>query len=91
MVERSAEEADKELASYILLGVTTGLSYTTLRTKHNIPCCKDIYYGLHRNFFLDSEQETKLKTKREIYILFYEERGYNYGLRGIIGLCKKCV
>lgn len=51
MVERSAEEADKDIARYILLGVTTGLSYTTLRTKHNIPCCKDVYYGLYRKFF----------------------------------------
>lgn len=50
-VENAAQEADPSLALYILLGVTQGCSYTNLRTRFNIPCCRDVYYGLYRKFF----------------------------------------
>ena len=51
LVEKAAEETDKELAAYILVGVTEGLSYDHLRARMDIPCCKDVYYRLYRKFF----------------------------------------
>lgn len=51
MVEKTAEETDESLANYILKGVTEGLSYDTLKTKMNIPCCKDVYYNNIRKFY----------------------------------------
>lgn len=56
-VERCAECTDDVLYSYILRGVTEGLSYDCLRTKYGIPCCKNEYYKLYHKFFwlLDKE------------------------------------
>lgn len=51
MIEQAAEEADKELAPYIILGVTEGLSYDNLYTYHQIPCCRDVYYDRYRKYF----------------------------------------
>ena len=51
LVENAAEETDKELSAYILVGVTEGLSYDHLRARMDIPCCKDVYYRLYRKFF----------------------------------------
>ena len=51
MVERVATETDEELSSYILKGVTEGVSYDHMRARLNIPCCKDTYYDLYRRFF----------------------------------------
>lgn len=51
MVERAAEEADSELSSYILIGVTEGKSYEFLSGKLNIPCSRDTYYDRYRRFF----------------------------------------
>ena len=51
MVEKAAERADKDLASYILKAVTEGLSYTYLKSKLEIPCGKDMYYDRYRKFF----------------------------------------
>lgn len=59
MVERAANKTDEVLGSYILRSVTEGLSYETLRSKHSIPCSRDIYYDLYRKFFwlLDKERD----------------------------------
>lgn len=51
MLERCAEQADPELASYILKAVTEELSYNYLKTKLDIPCSKDTYYDRYRKFF----------------------------------------
>ena len=51
LVERIAMEADDFLYSYILKAVTEGLSYTNLKTVHNIPCGRDMYYDRYRKFF----------------------------------------
>ena len=51
MIEKAALETDSELARYLLIGVTEGLSYDILRAKHNIPCCRNTYYELYRKFF----------------------------------------
>lgn len=51
LVEQSALEADSSIYVYILLAVTTGLSYDTLQTTHQIPCCREYYYIRYRRFF----------------------------------------
>lgn len=51
LVEEAARESDPALAPYILKGVTEGMSYDHLRSKHNIPCGKDMYYNRYRRFF----------------------------------------
>lgn len=51
MIEKAAEESSIELSKYILLGITKGLSYTSLSTKYGIPCCRDVYYEAYRRFF----------------------------------------
>ena len=59
MIESIAEEADPDLANYILKGVTEGLSFDYLKTRLEIPCCKDTYYDRYRRFFwlLSKERE----------------------------------
>lgn len=51
MIEKTAEESNEELTKYILLGVTKGIPYTSLTTKYDIPCCRDVYYEAYRRFF----------------------------------------
>lgn len=51
MIERVAKETDELLSSYILKGVTKGVSYDYLKARLDVPCCKDIYYDLYRRFF----------------------------------------
>lgn len=51
LVEKAAEETDRELGDYILKAVTQGISYDLLRARANVPCCKDVYYELYRRFF----------------------------------------
>lgn len=51
MIERAAEQADPELANYILRGVTEELSYNCLKSRLDIPCSKDTYYDRYRRFF----------------------------------------
>ena len=51
MVEQAAINADPELASYILKGVTEGASYTYLKSRLEIPCSRDTYYDRYRRFF----------------------------------------
>lgn len=59
MVERVAREAERDLASYILLAVTKGLTYPQLSTCMDIPCGKDMFYDRRRKFFwlLDKERQ----------------------------------
>lgn len=51
MIENSAYEASKDLAPYIIKGVTDGLSYDIIKVKIGIPCSKDVYYDAYRRFF----------------------------------------
>lgn len=51
LIERAAEEADPDLASYILKAVTEGLSFTNLKSRLGIPCSRDMYYDRYRRFF----------------------------------------
>lgn len=51
MVEQCCVEADDELQSYLLLGVTEGLTYDMMKLKYDIPCSRDTYYDRYRKFF----------------------------------------
>ena len=51
LVRNTAAAAGDDLCPYILKGITEGLTYSILRVKMQIPCCKDIYYELYRKFF----------------------------------------
>jgi hypothetical protein len=51
LIESVASEVDPVLGWYILKAVTEDLSYVTLDTKFYIPCGKDLYYKLYRQFF----------------------------------------
>lgn len=51
MIEQTAIATDAELSSYILKAVTEEISYDYLKTRLEIPCCKDVYYELYRRFF----------------------------------------
>lgn len=51
LIEQIAREADNNLHSYILKGVTEGLSYAHLKHRLDIPCSKDTYYDRYRRFF----------------------------------------
>lgn len=51
LIEQTAIAADAEIASYILAGVTEGLSYIHLKNKLYLPCGKDMYYDRYRRFF----------------------------------------
>ena len=59
MVSKSAKKTDKTLVDYIFKAVTEGYSYTYLKAKLDIPCCRDVYYELYRKFFwlLDKERQ----------------------------------
>lgn len=51
IVEQASKETDDMLGKYILIAVTEGYSYETLRARYDIPCCRDTYYNLYRKFF----------------------------------------
>lgn len=51
MVERTALKTDPELANFILKAVTEELSYDHMKSRLDIPCCKDTYYNRYRKFF----------------------------------------
>lgn len=51
IIEQAAMDADESLYSFLLKGVTEGLSYTYLKTRLDIPCGRDMYYDRYRKFF----------------------------------------
>ena len=58
IIEQAAIKSDAEIADYILLAVTNGVSWEFLKTKQDIPCCRETYYDRYRKFFwcLDKER-----------------------------------
>lgn len=51
IVEQTAKNTDIDLYTYIIIAVTEGVSYNYLKTKLDIPCCREVYYELYRKFF----------------------------------------
>lgn len=50
LVEDTAQEAGKEIAVYLLRGVTLGTSFDDLKGQ-GLPCEKDMYYNRRRRFY----------------------------------------
>lgn len=44
LIEACCKDSDKELWHFLLLGVSEGYSYETLRSRFHIPCGKDYYF-----------------------------------------------
>ena len=59
LLERTAENAAPEIAKYLVTGVTSGVSYDFLKSRLDIPCCKETYYDLYRRFFWLLDRERK--------------------------------
>lgn len=59
LVEQTVHDTAPDLYNYILEGVTSGASYTSLSTLGRIPCSRDTYYILLRKFYwlLDQRRE----------------------------------
>lgn len=53
MITETAEKVDKIMAPYLVRGVTQGESYDAMRTRIGVPCCRDTYYELYRQFFYE--------------------------------------
>lgn len=51
LVKKAAIETDFDLAEYILIAVTEGLSYEKLKARFEIPCGREMYYNRYRKFF----------------------------------------
>lgn len=51
LIERICKETAHELWIYILRSVTENLTYDKLRASYGIPCCREYYYKLYRQFF----------------------------------------
>lgn len=49
--ERVAKQTDPVIGPYILKAIIDGSSYDILKARHNVPCCKDIWYDLYHKFF----------------------------------------
>ena len=50
LIEDAAKNTDRELAPYILKGVTDGCGFEKLEAE-GIPCGRDMYYDRYRKFF----------------------------------------
>ena len=59
MVKDAAKEATDDMWMYIVLAVTSGLSYDKLAAYVEIPCCRDTFYEYYRKFFyfLDKKRD----------------------------------
>lgn len=44
---------------HFVTGVTSGVSYDFLKSRLDIPCCKETYYDLYRRFFWLLDRERK--------------------------------
>lgn len=53
MITETAEKVDKIIAPYLVRGVTRGESYDAMRMRCGVPCCRDTYYELYRQFFYE--------------------------------------
>jgi hypothetical protein len=51
MVEDTAKAVDPKISKYILHGIANDLSYDAMNACENIPCSRDEYYKLYREFF----------------------------------------
>ena len=65
-VENLVKVAGGDLADWLLIGVTQGVSYVKLRDNYGIPCCKETYYEAYRKFFWLISQELHMLLCKQI-------------------------
>ena len=51
MVQECAQKADPVIGEFIFKAVISGMSYDVMKSRIDIPSCKDVYYDLYRKFF----------------------------------------
>lgn len=51
MIEHTANDIDPIIAPFLLKAVTEGYAYEYLRTMMTIPCSREVYYDIYREFF----------------------------------------
>lgn len=51
MIREVADEVDPVIGKYIFIGVTQDLSYDKVNARYTVPCCKDVYYQMMKEFF----------------------------------------
>lgn len=51
MVEHTANDIDPVIGPLLLKAVTEGYAYEYLRTTMTIPCSREVYYNIYREFF----------------------------------------
>lgn len=51
MIQACIAQTDPVIGKIILQAVTTGASYDVIKSRLDVPCCKDVYYDLYRKFF----------------------------------------
>lgn len=50
-VEQASKMPEDELSKFLMTAVTEGLSYTSMRMVHSIPCGREMFYKRYRRFF----------------------------------------
>lgn len=62
LISHYTQEARFDISKWLLLGVTKGLSYPSLKSQYEIPCSPDLYYEAYRKFFwlLDKERDSAI-------------------------------
>ena len=51
LIEQTCNEADSNLANYLLTSVTYGVTFPKMAAQIDIPCGKDMFYDRRRKFF----------------------------------------
>ena len=51
LCKKVADDTDPILGREILAAVILEEGYETVKTRHEIPCCKDVWYQLYHKFF----------------------------------------
>ena len=51
IVERTAYDVDKVIGRFIFYAVTHDVGYEYLSMRMNIPCCRNVYYKMYREYF----------------------------------------
>ena len=52
LIEKCAENSDLYISKWVLLAVTEGLSFTTLKMRYGLPCERDMFYSRRKKYFM---------------------------------------
>lgn len=51
MIEHTVNDIDPVIGPFLLKAVTEGYAYEYLCTKMSVPCSREVYYDIYREFF----------------------------------------